>query len=84
MKHYRILEKKIPTFENYSKQYTIQYLNMGIFGLFYWKNLDNNVYHKYEEALNAVKKVIVKEDYETPTIGYHYIDAYKIFKTTKK
>ena len=78
MKHYRILEKKGET-----KQYTIQYLN-SIFGLIYWNNLDNKTYTKYDEALTAVKKVIVQEDYETPTVGYHYIDAYKIFKTAKK
>lgn len=78
MKHYRILEKKGET-----KQYTIQYLS-SIFGLLYWKNLDSKNYSKYDEALTAVKKVIVQEDYETPTVGYHYIDAYKIFKTIKK
>lgn len=92
MKHYRILEKKGET-----KQYTIQYSKPLFFGLFYWKTINisedynpeiipdsSKTYNKYDAALTAVKKVIVQEDYETPTVGYHYIDAYKIFKTVKK
>jgi hypothetical protein len=83
MKHYRILEKKGKT-----KQYIIQYLSNLIFGLSYWKTYYDStqpvIYDKYEEALTAVKKIIVQKDYETPIVGYHYIDAYKIFKTIKK
>jgi len=79
MAHYRILEKKIGT-----KQYIIEYLEKTFLGFYRWKNLNNISYTKYEEALTAVKKVIVQEDYETTEFGYHYIDAYKIFKTIKK
>ena len=88
MKHYRILEKK----ENYKilenkiapKQFTIQYLKPIFFGLHTWKKLNDIIYNKYDEALTEVKKVIKQEDYETDFIGYHYIDAYKIFKTKIK
>ena len=78
MNHYRILETKN------NKQYTIQYLKPLFFGLSYWKYLDNKTYRKYEDALNGVKKVITQSDYETKTIGYHYVDAYKIFKSVKE
>ena len=81
MKHYRILERK-----GDKKEYIIQYLKKFIFGLYFWKKVDNTIYNKYEEALNGVKKIINQNDYETPTLGFHYIDAYKIFKysTTKE
>lgn len=83
MKHYRILEKK-----GKIKQYTIQYLSNIIFGISYWKNYYDSVqpiiYYKYEDALSTIKKVIVQEDYDAIKYGYHYIDAYKIFKTIKK
>ena len=75
MKHYMILETKK------DKKYTIQYLKKTFFGLSYWKNLNNNTYKKYEDALNEIKKVIKQDDYETSLFGYHYIDAYKIFKS---
>lgn len=75
MKHFRILEKK-----DINKEYTIQYLKKLFFGLFYWKNVDNTKYYKYEEAFNEVKKMIKQEDYDNLSYGYHYIDAYKIFK----
>jgi hypothetical protein len=75
MKHYRILEKRV---EN--KLYVIQYLKKFIFGLYFWKKVDNITYNKYEDALNQVKKIIKQEDYETSEYGYHYVDAYKIFK----
>ena len=78
MKHYRILEKKDKT-----KQYIIQYLKKLFFGLYYWKKLDNNIYYKYDEALSEVKAVIKQDDYESDTLAYHYVDAYKIFKTKK-
>lgn len=85
MKHYRILEKK----ENYSllenkmapKQFTIQYLKKNFFGFYVWKKLNDTTYNKYDTALTEVKKVINKEDYETELIAYHYVDAYKIFKS---
>jgi hypothetical protein len=85
MKHYRILELKISEAAILSgninkKQYKIQYLKKFIFGLFYWKCLDNTIYDKYEEAFSEIKKVIIQDDYDTPELGYHYIDAYKIFK----
>lgn len=85
MKHYRILEKKIINLDNHkvSKIYIIQYLTPLIFVLSYWKNI-NKKYTKYEDALNDVKKIIVQDDYETPEVAFHYIDAYKIFKTQKK
>jgi hypothetical protein len=75
MKHYRILEKK-----GEQKQYIIQYLKKLFFGLYYWKKLDKTIYYKYDDALNGVKQVLVQEDYETSEYGYHYIDAYKMFK----
>ena len=75
MKHYMILETKK------DKKYTIQYLKKTFFGLNYWKNLNNNKYNKYEDALNEVRKVIKQVDYETSVFGFHYIDAYKIFKS---
>ena len=75
MKHYRILEKK-----DINKEYTIQYLQKLFFGLFYWKNANNSKYYKYEEAFNEVKKIIAQVDYDNIQYGYHYIDAYKIFK----
>lgn len=76
MKHFRILESKDDI-----KQYTIQYLKHIFFGFNIWKNFNNSIYHKYDDALSEVKKVIKQEDYETPYFGYHYIDAYKIFKS---
>lgn len=76
MKHYRILEIKTN-----QKYYTIQYLKNAFLGFHVWKNLNNKSYNKYDEALTDVKKYITKEDYETPSLVYHYIDAYKIFKT---
>ena len=85
MKHYRILERKDIT--KLGSIYTIQYSKPLIFGLSYWKTLNisgDYMYNKYDAALTAVKKVITQEDYETPLVGYHYIDAYKIFKTIKK
>lgn len=78
MKHYRILEIK-----GEKKQYIIQYLNNVFFGLFNWKKLNNTIYNKYEDAFNDVKKIINHNDYETSQLGYHYIDAYKIFKYKK-
>lgn len=85
MKHYRILERKDIT--KVGSIYIIQYSKPLIFGLFYWKDMyvsGEYMYSKYDAALTAVKKIISQEDYETPTVGYHYIDAYKIFKTQKK
>jgi hypothetical protein len=79
MKHYRILEKR-----GDKKQYIVQYLKKFIFGLYFWRKLNDTIYNKYEEAFNEVKKVIEQSDYETPEFGYHYIDAYKIFKYTSK
>ena len=79
MRHFRILEIKSTS----NKVYTIQYLKDIVFGLQYWKNFNTKIYNKYEDALVEIKKVLKKEDYETPTIGYHYIDAYKIFKLSK-
>lgn len=76
MRHYRILEIRGKD----KKQYVIQYLKKIVFGFFTWKNIDNKNYNKYEDALNDVKKIIKQEDYETSKFGYHYIDAYKIFK----
>lgn len=76
MKHYRILEKK-----DDRKIYIIEYLNPLFFGLSYWKKLNNTEYNKYDEALSEVKAIIKQEDYETTTIGYHYIDAYKLIKS---
>ena len=82
MKHYRILEKK-----GENKQYIIQYLQKLFFGLYFWKKVkilnaagEKITYSKYDEALNSVKSIIKQQDYETPELGYHYIDAYKIFK----
>lgn len=85
MKHYRILEKR-----NISKLgsiYMIQYLKPLFFGLYYWKTIyynSDNMYIKYEDALNQVKNIIKKEDYDTATNVYHYVDAYKIFKSVKE
>ena len=79
MKHYRILEKK-----KTQKEYTIQYLKPTFFGLQIWKNLNSKTYYKYDEALTEIKKVIKEEDYETQEFGYHYIDAYKLFKSKSK
>ena len=89
MKHYRILEKKSingSTTGNIieKKQYTIQFSQNFAFGLNYWKNYDNNTYYKYDDALKEIKKIIKQEDYETSEFGYHYIDAYKIFKYKDK
>lgn len=78
MKHYRILEKKEDI-----KTYKIQYQKQLFLGLHYWKNLDGIVptyYNKYEDALSEIKRVITQSDYETSFVGYHYIDAYKLFK----
>jgi hypothetical protein len=75
MKHYRIIEEK-----KNKKIYTIQYLKKFIFGLYYWVSLNKVIYYKYEEALNEVKRILKIEDYENEFLGYHYIDAYKIFK----
>lgn len=74
MKHYRILEMK-----DDQKSYIIQYLK-PFFGLFFWKKANDSIYTKYDEALNDVKKIINQEDYDTKFKGYHYIDAYKLFK----
>lgn len=79
MKHYRILEKK-----GDKKEYTIQYLKKLFFGLYYWKKVNKTIYYKYEEAFNEVKQLISQIDYETLEFGYHYIDAYKIFKAPIK
>lgn len=76
MRHYRILETK-----NDTKNYIIQYLQPIFFGLNYWKNLNFMKYNKYDEALTEVKNIILQEDYETSSKVYHYIDAYKIFKS---
>lgn len=82
MKHYRILEKKS---DKSAKEYIIQYLKKFIFGLYYWKKLEGSTsYAKYEEAFNFAKKFINQEDYDNSNFGYHYIDAYKIFKTQTK
>jgi len=82
MKHYRILEKKI------QKQYKIQYLKKSIIGLYYWKlhkiNGKLTIYHKYNDALSEVKRIIKQKDYETPKTSYHYIDAFKLFKSVKR
>lgn len=74
MKHYRILEIKED-----QKSYIIQYLK-PFFGLFFWKKANDSIYTKYDDALNDVKKLINQEDYDTKYKGYHYIDAYKLFK----
>ena len=80
MKHYRILERK-----GDKKEYIVQYLKKFIFGLYYWKKLEGSTsYAKYEEAFNFAKKFINQEDYDNSNFGYHYIDAYKIFKTQTK
>ena len=79
MKHYRILEKK-----GEKKQYIIQYLKKLFFGLFYWKKVNDTIYFKYEEAFNETKQLIEQSDYDGLEFGYHYIDAYKIFKTPTK
>jgi len=79
MKHYRILEKK-----QTQKEYTIQYLKPVFFGLYFWKNFNDKTYYKYDEALTEIKKVIKESDYETQNFGYHYIDAYKLFKLKSK
>jgi hypothetical protein len=79
MKHYRILEKKQP-----QKEYTIQYYKPTFFGIQTWKKLNDKTYYKYDEALTEIKKVIKEEDYETKDFGYHYIDAYKLFKAKSK
>ena len=78
MKHYRILEIK-----NDQKQYVIQYLK-PFFGLFFWKKANDIIYTKYDDALTEVKKIILKEDYDTLNTGYHYIDAFKLFKPKAK
>lgn len=75
MKHYRILEIK-----DDQKQYIIQYLKPIFFGLFFWKKVNDTIYYKYDDALIEVKKIIKNEDYNTDYRGYHYIDAYKLFK----
>jgi hypothetical protein len=75
MRHYRILEKKKD-----EKTYIIQYTQKLFFGLFFWKKLNNMIYYKYEDAFNIVKGIITQTDYETLDFGYHYVDAYKIFK----
>jgi hypothetical protein len=76
MKHFRIIEIKSTD----GKSYMIQYLKYIFFELYYWKYFSKKSYNKYEDALIDIKKVIKQEDYETSKIGYHYIDAYKIFK----
>ena len=53
MKHFRILEKKEDR-----KQYTIQYLKSTFFGYQVWKNFNEEIYNKYDDALSEVKKVI--------------------------
>jgi hypothetical protein len=78
MKHYRILEKKEDI-----KIYKIQYQQKLFLGLYFWKNYYLHTFSKYEDALSEIKNIIDKSDYETSTIGYHYIDAYKLFKTVK-
>ena len=77
MKHYRILEKKTK-----QKQYKIQY-QKSFLGLYFWKS-DKRTFGKYDNALTEIKNIIKEEDYEKPDVGYHYIDAYKIFKAKKK
>lgn len=87
MKHYRILEKKIIndiTNGVGKKEYIIQYLQKLFFGLYYWKKLNNVKYYKYEEAFNEVKQLINQSDYDNEKFGYHYVDAYKVFKVTKE
>lgn len=79
MKHFRILEIK-----GKNKHYTIQYLKNTFFGLQSWRKLNNVKYNKYDDALTEVKNVINQSDYETSSLGYHYIDAYKIFKQRSK
>ena len=83
MKHYRILERKVIndiTNGIGKKEYIIQYLKKFIFGLYYWKKVNGTIYYKYEEAFNEAKKLMLQSDYEDEKYGYHYIDAYKIFK----
>ncbi len=76
MKHFRILEIK----GSKNKQYIIQYIKKIFLGLFIWKKFNDIIYNKYEDALNDIKQNIIYNDYETTKLGYHYIDAYKIFK----
>lgn len=76
MKHFRILEIKDDI-----KQYVIEYQRQLFFGLSFWKKYNKNKYNKYDDALSEVKKIINDEDYNTPYFGYHYIDAYKLFKS---
>lgn len=76
MKHFRILEIK----KKNKKTYIVQYLKPIIFNLYVWKKLNNKSYSKYDEALLDVKKYIKQDDYDNSEYGYHYIDAYKIFK----
>jgi len=87
MKHYRILEKKF-AFDSETlnkKEYVIQY-QKRILGVYYWKNINNITYNKYEEAFNEAKQLIVPSDYDNTEFGYHYIDVYKLIKSkeTKK
>ena len=80
MKHFRILEIK----KNNKKTYIIQYLKEFLFNFHIWKKLNNKTYARYEEALSDVKYVIKQEDYDNSKYGYHYVDAYKIFKYKEK
>ena len=79
MKHFRILEIK-----GKNKYYIIQYIKKNFIGLYSWKKLNNEKYNNYDEALTQVKNSIIQSDYSTSTIGYHYIDAYKLFKQKNK
>jgi len=79
MKHYRILEIK-----GNEKKYIIQYLQKFFFGLYSWKNLNSESYRKYEDALLKVKSIIQQSDYQTSLYGFHYVDAYKLFKQRQK
>lgn len=79
MRHYRIKEKR----NDGEKQYIIQYHNRFVAGLYFWQNLNNTVYNKYDDAITGVKEVINKDDYEKDGIVYHYIDAHKLLRNKK-
>ena len=79
MKHFRILEIK-----GKDKHFTIEYMVNLFLGVHLWKNFNTKKYSKYEDALTDIKKIITPSDYENENIIYHYIDAYKIFKSKSK
>jgi hypothetical protein len=77
MNHFRILEAK----NKEHKYFNVQYQKKLILGLHIWVNLNDVRYTKYDDALNEIKTVISPSDYEDVDFVYHYVDAYKIFKS---